>query len=359
MRILLSADAELPVPPLLYGGIERIIDLLCSEYVASGHTVALVAHRDSTPRTPAFFSWPGETSTRGWDQCRNAQALCTAVREFQPEIIHSFSRLLWLSLLAWDRRPKLMSYQREPTGRTVRWANRLHAGRLRFTGCSEYICQNGRKGGGKWRAVPNAVDLERFEFRADIAGDAPLVFLSRIEPIKGCHTAIAIAKRTGRRLLIAGNHSEDGQLGEYWQHVIRPQIDRNGIEYVGQVNDIEKNNLLGQAAAMVVPIEWNEPFGIVFIEALACGTPVISCAKGALPEIVRHGVDGFLVNGVDDGCAAVERLSALSRVDARRRVEAMFSSKVVSAMYLKLYEDMSDACETPVSVNRRETYCRF
>ena len=338
MRILLTADAELPVPPLLYGGIERIIDLLTAEYLAAGHAVALVAHPESTAGTTAFFPWPGKTSTRSADQWRNARALRKAVKEFQPDVIHSFSRLLWLSWLAPDRRPKLMSYQREPTGRTVWAANCLHQGRLQFTGCSEYICRGGRaRGGGKWSAIPNAVNPGGYEFQPRVSADAPLVFLSRIEPIKGCHTAIEIAKRAGRRLLIAGPHSEEGRLGEYWKQSILPEIGRNGIEYVGSVNDRQKGDLLGQAAAMVVPIEWNEPFGIVFIEALACGTPVISCALGALPEIVRDGVDGFLITGAIDGAAAVGRLASLERKECRKRVETTFSGGIVSQQYLTLY----------------------
>jgi glycosyltransferase involved in cell wall biosynthesis len=211
VRVLLTADAELPVPPPLYGGIERIIDLLVAEYVNAGHEVALVAHAASASTATAVFPWPGPTSTGRSDQWSNAMALRAAVMNFDPEIVHSFSRLMWLTPLAFDRRAKLMTYQREPTGRTVRWSDRLHRGRLQFTGCSEYICRKGReRGGGKWSAIPNAVDLKTYEFRPTVAPDAPLVFLSRIEPIKGCHTAIEIAKRAGRRLLIAGTYREIG-----------------------------------------------------------------------------------------------------------------------------------------------------
>src|SRR6202011_5961413 len=99
----------------------------------------------------------------------------------------------------------------------------LHAGRLHFTGCSEYVCRNGRsRGGGDWTVVHNAVSPASYRFRPAVAPDAPLVFLSRIEPIKGCHTAIEIAKRSGRRLIIAGNHSEEGTLGRYWRDRILP-----------------------------------------------------------------------------------------------------------------------------------------
>src|SRR5207244_605851 len=128
----------------LYGGIERIIDSLVRRFRALGHVVGLVAHRDSQVPTHEFFPWPGDTNTVRSDSWRNAAALRQAVRAFQPYVIHSFSRLLWLLPLLTDRRPKIMSYQREPTGRTVAWSRRLHGGWLRFTGCSKCLCENGR-----------------------------------------------------------------------------------------------------------------------------------------------------------------------------------------------------------------------
>lgn len=346
MRILITADAELPVPPKLYGGIERVIALLINEYLALDHHVGLVAHPDSTAKATAFFPWPGKSSQNRMDSWRNSMALRKVVKEFQPDVVHSFSRLLWLLPLALHspfsalRSPALvMSYQREPTGRTVRLSNRWHRGRLRFTGCSQYICGNGReRGGGNWTAIHNCVNLQSYTFQPKVADDAPLVFLSRVERIKGCHKAIEIAKRSGRRLLIAGNHLESGEAGAYWRDKILPEIGKSGIEYVGPVNDQQKNELLGQAAAMLVPIEWNEPFGIVFIESLACGTPVISCPRGALPEIVSNGVEGFLVSDVKEGVTAVENISSLRRTDCRHRVETEFSSEVIATKYLNLYK---------------------
>ncbi len=153
-----------------------------------------------------------------------------------------------------------------------------------------------------------------YKFRPLIAEGAPLVFLGRIQRIKGAHHAIAIAKQTGRRLILAGNHNQDGPEAEYWRQEILPEIGHNGISYVGPVNDHEKDALLGGALALVAPIEWEEPFGIVFIEALACGTPVITCPRGAAPEIIRDGIEGFLINGVEEGCRAVERLKEVSGV---------------------------------------------
>jgi glycosyltransferase involved in cell wall biosynthesis len=177
-----------------------------------------------------------------------------------------------------------------------------------------------------------------------VSPDAPLVFLSRLERIKGVHTAIAIAKRAGRPLLIAGNRVDSAGGVAYWESEIQPHLGRDGIEYVGPVNDQEKDALLGTAAAMVVPIEWDEPFGIVFAESLACGTPVISTPRGSVPEIVEHGRHGFVVSSVEEGAAAVARLQEISRRACREHVEAKFAVGVVAQQYLSLYDEVAGRC---------------
>lgn len=340
MRILITADPELPVPPVLYGGIERIVDALVKGLRSRGHIVALAANRQSTCEVDALFGWPGARSQGRLDVVRNTAALLAAARTFRPDVLHSFSRALYLLPLLPFRLPKIMSYQRHPGARQVAWAARLSRSSLTFTGCSEHICLCGRPSGGAWHAIHNCVELDKYTYRPAVAADAPLVFLSRVERIKGAHTAIQIARRSGRRLLIAGNHGNSGHEGRYWDEEVVPHLGRDGIEYVGAVDDRQKNDFLGGAAAMVVPIEWDEPFGIVFAEALACGTPVISCPRGALPEIVRHGVDGFLVGGVDEGVRAVADLPKISRAACRERAEACFSADVVVAQYESLYRSL-------------------
>ncbi|MEP0885047.1 glycosyltransferase [Trichocoleus sp. ST-U3] len=343
MRILLTADPELPVPPQLYGGIERIIDLLVTRLQARGHTVGLVAHRDSTSPAHQRFPWPGLRSQDKFDALRNTAALWSAIQQFQPDLVHSFSRVLYLSPLLTARLPKVMSYQRRTGGRSVKWAAKLAKGSLTFTGCSDHICRQGRATGGVWHPIHNCVELEKYSFQPTVVPDAPLVFLSRVERIKGAHTAIAVARFTKRRLLIAGNYSTTGEQGRYWQEEIVPHLGRDGIEYVGSVNDEQKNALLGQAAAMIVPIEWEEPFGIVFAEALACGTPVISCPLGALPEIIRPGIDGYLVNDLEEACTAIYNLPQLDRRNCRQRAEDCFSASVIVDKYEQLYHSLISA----------------
>ncbi|MEM7554060.1 MAG: glycosyltransferase [Cyanobacteria bacterium P01_A01_bin.84] len=340
MRILITADPELPVPPKLYGGIERIVNLLVLGLKARGHEVGLVAHRDSECQAGRIFPWAGLRSQDKVDAVQNTITLWSAVNKFQPDLVHSFSRVLYLLPLLKSQLPKVMSYQRRPSSKTVSWGAKLGKDSLNFTGCSEHICRQGRENGGTWYPIHNCVELEKYTFQPTVAADAPLVFLSRIERIKGAHTAIAAARQTGRRLIIAGNYSTTGEAGKYWQEEIVPHLDKDGIEYIGTVNDTQKNELLGKAAAMIVPIEWDEPFGIVFAEALACGTPVISCPRGALPEIVRPGVDGYLVNNFEEAIAAIEKLSTLKRINPRQRAEECFSAPVIVEKYENLYESL-------------------
>jgi glycosyltransferase involved in cell wall biosynthesis len=337
MRILISVDPEIPVPPRFYGGIERIAAGLVGALRRLGHTVGLAAHAESRAAVDAFFPWPGLRSNNRFDTVRNTSALWRAVRCFKPDVLHSFSRLMYLLPLLKCRLPKVMSYQREPSPRTTGWANRLAGRSLRFTGCSEYICQLGRRAGGDWTAIPNFVDVEHFAFVPHVADDAPLVFLSRVESIKGPHLAIEAARRTGRRLIIAGNHSATPEEAHYWRDHIEPHLGNHGIEYIGPVDDQQKTKLLGQAAALIVPVQWDEPFGIVFVEALACGTPVLSCPRGALPEIVVSEENGFLAKSLEGLIEGIAKLRALSRERCRELADKRFSLGVVARAYDALY----------------------
>jgi len=341
LRLLITADPEIPVPPKLYGGIERIINSLCAGLTAKGHDVFLLSNPESTCAFAHRLNWRSRSSGSRSGSILNMLKTVEAFRTVRPDVIHSFSRLAYLAPLLLQKIPKVMSYQREPTAATVGLAARLaRQGSLSFTGCSQYICNRGRGSGGVWAAINNFVDTDFFT--AAPAGNAggPLVFLSRVESIKGPDVAIEIARRTGRQLIIAGNHAASGPEFDFWTTKIRPLLGSNGIEYIGEVDDDAKRSLLGEAAALVVPIRWDEPFGIVFAEALACGTPIISCPRGALPEIVRHGIDGFLIDSVDEGCEAVGRLNEIDRSVCHQRAVESFSKSVIVDKYEGLYWSM-------------------
>lgn len=303
MKIAITADPEIPVPPRLYGGIERIVDLLVRGLMARGHEVTLFAHPASD--VPCrLIAYPGQRSQNRWDTVRNTIAV-TRVLTGEYDLVHSFGRLAYLTALLPAALPKLMSYQREPSVPQITKALRLaQKGTLSFTGCSEYIAAQIRPYATSY-AVPNGVALHKYQFNPTVSADAPLAFLGRVEEIKGVHLAIEVARRSERQLVIAGNVPDDAASRAYFQQCIRPHLDERQIHYLGAVNDAQKNELLGGAAALLMPILWNEPFGIVMAEALACGTPVLAFARGAVPEVVQHGTNGFLCASTDEMSQAV------------------------------------------------------
>ena len=170
--------------------------------------------------------------------------------------------------------------------------------------------------------------------------DAPLVFLGKIEPMKGVHDAIAIAKIAERRLVIAGTRAEAGPDAEYFEREIAPYIDGGQVTFLGPVDDIQKSELLGGACALVFPTHWEETFGLVMVEAMACGTPVIGFARGAVPEVVQEGVNGYLCRSVEEAVAAVKRLDLIDRRAVRADCEARFSDSDMVSAYESLYLDM-------------------
>ena len=333
LRIALTADPDIPVPPRLYGGIERVVDLLARHLVDHGHEVALFAHPGSQT-AGMLMPWPAPNDGQARNVLRNASFLARKVLGGGFDLVHSFSRIAYLSPLLPLSIPKLMSFQREITARTVRLGHTLGRGSLEFTAVSRSLLRQGPYA-GRWSVVPNATPLERYIFRGQVQPDAPLVFLGRIEAIKGPQLAIEIARRSGRRLVIAGNVEPDQQA--WFQAHIAPHLDGELIRYVGPVDDEQKNALLGEAAALLMPILWEEPFGIVIIEAMACGTPVLALSRGAAPEVVADGETGFLRSSTGDLAGSVQALPTLDRAACRARVERLYSAAAVGEAYTTLY----------------------
>lgn len=333
LRIALTADPELPVPPRLYGGIERIIDLLARGLTARGHDVTLFAHPESTT-AGQLIPWPGGASQSRADTVRNALALARGVSGGRFDVLHSFSRLAYLLPILPTGLPKIMSYQRQISPRTTRLAHSLSRGTLEFTAISQWMMQP-VKGIGRWHMVPNGVDLSIYDFQPTVAAEAPLVFLGRIEESKGPHLAIEIARRTGHQLVIAGNIPEDKRA---WVNAnVMAHVDGGQISYVGPVDDAAKNSLLGQARAFLMPILWEEPFGIVMAEALACGTPVVGLNRGAVPEVVVDGVTGFVRDDVTGLVDALSNLDSLSRAACRADAHERFSADPIVSAYEAIY----------------------
>jgi glycosyltransferase involved in cell wall biosynthesis len=336
LRIALTADPELPVPPAHYGGIERIVDMLAKGLVERGHEVTVFAHPDSTT-AGHLVPWPGRASRSGLDTARNATALASHVFRERFDLVHSFSRIAYLTPILSFPVPKLMTYQRAIARRSVTLGHWLSHGTLRFSAISRQM-MGGVSDIGRWHLVYNGVSLSSYDFQSDPGPDAPLVFLGRVEEIKGPHLAIEIARRAGVTLVIAGNVPPEHRA--FFDDKIKPHLDGTRVTYVGPVDDAAKSVLLRRARAFLMPVLWEEPFGIVMAEAMACGTPVIGFARGAIPEIVEDGVTGFVVGDVDGAVAGVGQLGQIDRRACRVRVERLFSDRTVVENYLSVYREM-------------------
>jgi glycosyltransferase involved in cell wall biosynthesis len=316
---------------------------------ARGHHVTLFAHPHSHCRAtlqpygvPPHFTPPA----RARELWQVGAGLLRLARH--TDAILSWGRLAaLLPVLPLRRLPKLQCYQRDAVPwRSVRIASNLAGSSIRFAGCSSSVYREGARHGsaaGRWTTIFNGVDLAKYTAVERVAPDASLAFLGRLERFKGAHHAIAIARKSGRRLVIAGNKVLTGPDSSYFDDMLAPHIDGDQVRYIGPVDDAQKSALFGASAALLMPIEWDEPFGIVMAEALACGTPVVAFDRGSVPEVVRDGVNGFRCDTLEQAVAAVGRLHQLDRAAVRADCEARFSADVITAAYEQVLHNMVQA----------------
>jgi glycosyltransferase involved in cell wall biosynthesis len=333
-------DPLIAVPPKHYGGIERVIADLADALVARGHQVTLWAGPGSgTNARLETFGHEGEWTR--WSNIRNT--LTVSARFIRDDgrfdVIHNFGRLAYLSaVFPWDV-PKVQTYMRTINPENMRKAARLGAKRMHFTAVSAAIRDTGAPGGGDWSVIYNCADPARYTFRGDTdARSAPLVFLGRLDRCKGPHTAIEVARRLNRRLIIAGNISPVPEEQQFFEREVAPKIDGALVTYIGPVDDRQKDALLGGAAAMLMPIEWEEPFPVVLPESLLCGTPVVAFRRGGVPEGIDEGRTGFICDTIDEMCAAVGRLAGIDRATCRSEAERRFSGRAITDGYEALYQ---------------------
>jgi glycosyltransferase involved in cell wall biosynthesis len=212
----------------------------------------------------------------------------------------------------------------------------LKSKNLVFTGCSSNLVSRGNVA-GRWKTVYNAIDFSKYTLVEKVADDAPLMFLGRIERVKGCHTAIKVALETGNKLLIGGNISPLEDERKYFEEEIRPLIDGTQIVFLGALNDEEKNTYLGQSKALLFPIEWDEPFGMVMVEAMACGTPVIAFRKGSVQEVISHGRTGFVLDNYEQMKKSIFSIEKLDRKEIRLVSERKYRVQLLALEYLNLF----------------------
>jgi glycosyltransferase involved in cell wall biosynthesis len=338
MRIAQIAPLFEAVPPRLYGGTERVISWLTEALVEEGHEVTLFATGDSVTSAKLEAVWPRSLRLDGC--VSNPDALHIMMleqvvrRASEFDLLHFHLDYYPFSLFSRQSTPFMTTLHGRldlpelcrafETFPTVPVVSVSHAQRAPLP-CLNWI-------GTVLHGLPH--DL----LKPEPMTRSYLAFLGRISPEKGVDAAIEIACRCGIPLKIAAK--VDKNDADYFETVIRPLLKNKNVEYIGEIRDAEKSSFLSGALALLMPIRWPEPFGIVMIEAMACGTPVIGCKRGSIPEVIDAGVTGYAVNGVEEAVQAIHRLGELSHAAVRRRFEERFTTERMTEDYLKIYRNL-------------------
>jgi glycosyltransferase involved in cell wall biosynthesis len=334
MKIALVAAPFIAVPPVDYGGTELFVAHLAEGLQTSGIAVAVYTNGESTVKAERRWiyersQWPIKNPEHAWTReldhiswaIRDAAKDCDIihVQSFQGLVFSRFVERQMVLTLHGPHDPNLSDYY-------------AHYPQVQYVCISQ--AQRKQEAMPKMRTIHHGIDLNLYRFVAK--KQQYLSFIGRIAPVKGTHLAIEVAQRTGIPLKIAGEVQPAHR--EYFESKVKPKIDGRLVEYVGPADLQGKNELLGNSMAMLFPIQWKEPFGLVMLEAMACGTPVLAMPGGSVSEVVHDGVSGYVCRSVRDMVNRV-RESALDATTVRRYVEENFSiSKMVNG-YVTLYEE--------------------
>src|SRR6516165_8468313 len=340
MRIAQVAPLTEAVPPKLYGGTERVVHWLTEELMALGHDVTLFASGDSKTSARLEASWPRALRLDGAVRDPNALHMMMLERVYQRagefDILHFHLDYYPFSV-----------FSRQPTPFVTTLHGRLDLPEHQpvfdtFSHIPHVSISNAQR-----RPLPQAnwVRTVHHGLPENLLKPEPIkpsyfAFLGRIAPEKGVDRAIRIAQHCGAPLKVAAK--VDSVDREYFEEQILPMMKSAHVDYIGEITDTHKSEFLSGALALLVPIDWPEPFGLVMIEAMACGTPVIAFNRGSAPEVIEDGLTGFVVEDVNGAIGAVDRLSHLSRAAIRRRFEQRFTARRMAQDYLAVYRSMVD-----------------
>ena len=335
LRIAVLAPVWFRVPPAGYGGIEWVVSLLADGLVDRGHDVTLFASGDSRTNaklSAVFEHAPSHLMGQSLTELQHALACYERADEF--DVINDHSGLVAAALSAGVEVPVLHTVH----GALDAEAGAVYSQIARFAPRLGLISLSLNQRLGRrdlhWVGnIANALDLSLYPCKPH-RGEY-LLFLGRMSPAKGAHRAIAVAMETGLPLKLAGKKQEAGER-RYFRELVEPHLG-DGIEYLGEVTHGEKVELLQNARVTLFPIEWEEPFGLVIIESMACGTPVIATRFGAVPEVIEHGRSGIIVESYREMPARIEAADALDPLECRRYVEERFAPERMVDDYLVVY----------------------
>jgi glycosyltransferase involved in cell wall biosynthesis len=338
VRIAIIASPWLPVPPPAYGGTERVVDLLARGLQAAGHDVLLHTTGDST--CPVERSWLLEEALGTDGAGPSLEAVHTregyrVAAEWRADIVHDHTLAGPMSAARSTLPFPVVTTNHGPFDGDLGPVYRRFAHEVPVLAIS-HSQASGADGIPVERVIHHALDLSEYTMGDGRPGGA--VFLGRMCADKGAHRAIEAARLAGMPLRIAAKMREPAERA-YFEACIRPHLGHD-VEYLGEVGGADRDELLGSATCLVNPIAWPEPFGLVMIEALACGTPVVTSPWGAAPEIVDHGVTGFLVEGPEALAAAIHDAATLDRDQCRAAVAERFSTERMVAEHVAAYEDV-------------------
>ena len=336
MKIAVLAPAWFAVPPTGYGGIEWIVALLADGLAEAGHDVTLFASGDSRTKAKLSYVFPEAPSRqigRTFWELKHALGCYARADEF--EIINDHTGMMGAVLGGTVSTPVVHTVHGPLDGEPGEIYELISKVAPKVGLISISMNQRKPKPDLNWIAnCHNALDFSVYPMKPHRRDY--LLFLGRLSPDKGAHRAVAVAMEAGLPLKIAGKMQEP-KGREYFHELVEPHL-VDGIEYLGEVTHGQKVELLQNARATLFPIEWEEPFGLVMIESMACGTPVIATRWGAVPEVIEHGRSGIIVDHYRDMPAALEAADALDPIELRRYVEEEFSPERMVGDYVGAYE---------------------
>ena len=339
MRILQIANPSVSIPPSTVGGVERIVHALIVELQRHGHEVTLMAEDGSRPPDGVEFHGIGTY----WKQERTNRLVWEHILKHgaRYDVIHNHGRLKFFLPRIWGRAAKVHTFHiGELLVPNVKQFVSLRPRNFAFAPCGNWIGEKFSHIGGRWTTINNGIPASLYRPGYEVAADAPLLIVARMAPAKGISAAISVARKSNRKLLIAGRVGDQPHEKEWFRDHVERFCDGEQIKFVGPVTDRDKQDLMAGAAAVLLPIQASEAFNVVMIEALACATPVIGYDLYCIPELVRDGYNGFLARDEDDMVAKVGRLGEIDRRNCRADFEARFSAKVMTRRYVDLYRSL-------------------